>query len=90
MAPEELWQKLNYLKNTFVLFCRERTEALSAEHPENSMSKPLTDEQLWGLPESELPQTQQVHECPYKGVQCLCWDHGCQADICVLEMGDGQ
>jgi len=45
---------------------------------------------LWGLPESELPQTQQVHECPYKGVQCLCWDHGCQADICVLEIEDEQ
>jgi len=54
------------------------------------MNKPLTDEQLWGLPESEFPQTQQVHECPYKKVQCLCWDNGCQADICVLEMGDEQ
>ena len=31
-------------------------EALSAGHRDNEMNKPLTDEQLWGVPVEQLPE----------------------------------
>jgi len=37
------------------MFCRWRTEALSAGHRDNKMNKPLTDEQIWGVPAEQLP-----------------------------------
>ena len=38
------------------MYCRWRMEALSAGYRENKMSKLLTDEQIWGVPEEQLPE----------------------------------
>jgi len=49
--------------------------------PEN---KPVTYEQLYGEPEPERPvQEHPADYCPYKEHKCLCWDHGCQAEVCI-------
>ena len=36
-------------------------EAPSAGHQESKMGKPLTDEQLWGLPAEQLPPREQKY-----------------------------
>lgn len=38
------------------MYCRWRMEALSAGHRDNKMNKPLTDEQIWGLPKEQLQE----------------------------------
>jgi len=48
--------------------------------------KPLTDEQIWGVPAEEGEKVESsANYCPYKEIECSAWDHGCQAEICILE-----
>lgn len=42
------------------MYCRWRMEALSAGHRDNKMNKPLTDEQIWGVPAEQLPKQEQI------------------------------
>lgn len=61
-------------------------------------AKPLTDEQLWGLPDKDRPESPQESPqespeqkpdwCPYKERRCQFWDQGCQADMCIFNEGE--
>jgi len=49
------------------------------------MGEPLTDEQLWGVPEDEQPKDEQlpVDWCPLRKRLCTFWDQQCRAEECV-------
>ena len=51
-------------------------------------AKPLTDEQLWGVPQHLLPaasaESQEPVWCLHKKQRCMWWDHGCQLEICFV------
>lgn len=54
-------------------------------------NKPLTDEQLWGIPDKDRPTAKgppPANYCPYKDRACQFWDQGCQADMCVFNEGE--
>jgi len=48
-------------------------------------NKPLTDEQLWGVPESVSQAEVTEDFCLYKKVRCAVWDNGCLAEKCIYE-----
>lgn len=55
--------------------------------------KPLTDEQIWGVPVDTAVEEQPEIEgrtafdyCPYKKIRCSAWDRGeCRIQKCMLE-----
>lgn len=50
-----------------------------------SEAKPLTQEQVWGVPESDIPVADQLPKdwCPLRKRLCGYWDNECRADECV-------
>jgi len=51
------------------------------------MSKPLTDEQIWGEPQKAMDEKPaHPHKCPIRDCVCQYWFEGeCLADECVLD-----
>lgn len=50
------------------------------------MGQPLTEEQLWGVPEEQIKKVEAPKDfCPRKNIRCQAWDDGCQAEICIQE-----
>ncbi len=55
------------------------------------ITKPLTDEQLWGHPIQKNETNNNSEDwCPYKKRKCSCWDHGCQVELCVVDIAEAQ
>jgi len=50
------------------------------------MDKPLTDEQLWGVPTMPaVEEKENENYCPYKNIRCSAWGNGCQLKKCIYE-----
>lgn len=50
---------------------------------------PLTDEQIWGVPEKNSKELSVKDDlCHLKKIKCPAWDNksGCQAEVCILEI----
>lgn len=49
--------------------------------------KPLTLEQIWGVPEADgKEQSAEENFCLLKQVKCLAWDNECRAEECIQEI----
>jgi len=60
---------------------------LSNEQITINSKQPLTYEQIWGEPEQLKIDNRKssMNYCPYKKIRCYAWDHGCQAEVCIVE-----
>lgn len=55
------------------------------------MNQPLTDEQIWGIPTTDMPD-KSVYEVPadfclIRQLYCQWWDGECVAESCVFDQG---
>lgn len=48
-----------------------------------AMTKPLSDEQIWGVPVGELPKQDQSRVCPIEHLRCEYWDGECLLGRCL-------
>ncbi len=46
--------------------------------------KPLTDEQVWGVPKTPKVVEEQTNICVHKKIPCSAWDNGCRVERCVV------
>jgi hypothetical protein len=45
--------------------------------------KPLTKEQIWGIPEMDEQIKEPADFCLYKKIRCSAWDDECQVEKCI-------
>jgi len=48
------------------------------------MQVPLTYEQVWGERKQICKFVVKSDKwCPYREIECGCWENGCQTDLCI-------
>gem|GEM_PF-5209646 len=56
------------------------------------MEKPLTDEEIWGVPAEDVPDAEDKDfpVCPTAGTYCSYYvDGSCRSRLCVLDLDNG-